>query len=402
MTTDVDFVKSEFSQNCPHLGIKDDTQTHSSYPSTINFCHRCKPIAIPDRKYQRSTCLTDKYPECKVYNQAAGKVMPKSIRHDQKFVFTPNLLYPLIALVLLIAMILVGNQFGWWKNLIQVLAQSANGGVSQVGLASPTATREILNRVIVPTATPEPSDTLIPTATLTPTNTLVPTFTPTFYCNFSVKYRGMSFVEDAEEYILLSYDLPTDLTEYQVYDENNEPTLTLDIPGFILKKDGRKFLEYGLYLRDFERKDLLYIFVKAVPGDLIEFEFATDEDRYCGRPVVLATEDEIDELIFKWPTPKMPSFPVFPPQGPTPSPTPTETATETLEPSPTDTLEPEPSDTLEPSPTDTLEPEPSDTPTPEPSNTPVTPEPSNTPVTPEPSNTPVTPEPSNTPVTPEG
>jgi hypothetical protein len=345
-----DIKKKDLGTTCPHLGLKDDNSSLSTYPSSVNVCHRCKPIETPALSHQREVCLGSSYKECEAFNQAAGKRMPKPIRKDQKLVLTPAFYLTAAAAIVLAGLIFLGFRFGFFQNFY-ALAQASIAGETQV------------NVTMLPTQKPTSTPTLEiqenlaaleePTETPSPTDTLVPTMTPTLTCQYTIRLRGMSYEEELEEnYLYIAYDLPVDMLDYRMLDEDDNPTLRLDVPTFILEKNGAKVVDYYLYLRDDDTPDLLFILLEAYPGNIIEFEFSDAEGRYCSRPVHVATEDQIiDVMEAMFPPFKIPGgFPPggFPPGGTMPpgvteeptatetgTPTETGTATETETPTPT-------------------------------------------------------------------
>jgi hypothetical protein len=69
---------------CPHLGLKDDRETISAYPSHWNVCYHVSPSQTPNFLHQRTNCLTQSYADCVVYKQQANGKMPKKIQHTQE------------------------------------------------------------------------------------------------------------------------------------------------------------------------------------------------------------------------------------------------------------------------------------------------------------------------------
>ena len=66
---------------CPFLGLKDDSQTSLAFPSNLNYCHHCKPIACVDLDYQKNCCLTKDYEVCPVFLQAPTTALPEYLRN---------------------------------------------------------------------------------------------------------------------------------------------------------------------------------------------------------------------------------------------------------------------------------------------------------------------------------
>ena len=377
--------QKDLGTTCPHLGLKDDNNSLSYYPSSVNVCHRCKPIETPALSHQREVCLDSKYKDCEAFNQAAGKRMPKPIRKNQKLVLTPAFYLTAALAIVLAGLVFMGFRFGFFQNFY-ALAQASIAGETPVNVTMIPTQRPQIN---TPTATLLSALAAIeePTLTPSPTDTLIPTITPTYACQYTIRLRGMSYEEDlAENQLYIAYDLPVDVDDYRMLDEDDLLTLRLDIPTFILEKNGAKVVDYYLYLRDDDTPDLLFILLEAYPGNIIEFEFSDAEGRYCSRPVHVATEDQIiDVMEAMFPPFKIPGgFPPggFPPGATMPpgvtgeptgtetgTPTGTETPTETVTPSPTDPTETETPSPTDPTQTDTPSPtDPTETDTPSPTD----------------------------------
>lgn len=68
---------------CPHLGLTNDPHTCVDYPSVLNCCFRCSPLAIPVLSQQRDFCLAHEHLHCKVYNADAGIKMPSVLLYQE-------------------------------------------------------------------------------------------------------------------------------------------------------------------------------------------------------------------------------------------------------------------------------------------------------------------------------
>jgi LysM repeat protein len=98
---------------CPFLGIKDDPNTLFDYPISSNFCHRCKPIAIPAFDHQRNYCLTVAYKTCPIFRGKLDGPFPPSLKyrrgqnkfHHWKKLF--SILFPVILLTTIIVSLLI-------------------------------------------------------------------------------------------------------------------------------------------------------------------------------------------------------------------------------------------------------------------------------------------------------
>lgn len=64
---------------CPYLGLKRDPSTVLEFPSERNHCHHARPIAPVNLRYQRLACLTDRYTNCPVYQQASERPLPEDL-----------------------------------------------------------------------------------------------------------------------------------------------------------------------------------------------------------------------------------------------------------------------------------------------------------------------------------
>ena len=65
---------------CPYIGVWEDPQTSTSYPSQMNLCHRSLPLTPPNLKHQKNFCLSQLYVSCAIFLQKSKTPMPKSIR----------------------------------------------------------------------------------------------------------------------------------------------------------------------------------------------------------------------------------------------------------------------------------------------------------------------------------
>ena len=112
---------------CPYLGLGDDPTTPVGYPSTRNVCYQSKKHENPSLNYQRSTCLTDRFINCPVYNAEVKGKLPRSIRHRSKksFDLSNKLLYIVLFFVIIIGLGTVMLFNGQWVSKInQVLIPS--------------------------------------------------------------------------------------------------------------------------------------------------------------------------------------------------------------------------------------------------------------------------------------
>jgi LysM repeat protein len=60
-------------KSCPHLGLRNDTQTALGFPSQGNFCHHIKPPVPIRRDHQQNYCLSAGYTACPLIVQPDKK-----------------------------------------------------------------------------------------------------------------------------------------------------------------------------------------------------------------------------------------------------------------------------------------------------------------------------------------
>jgi len=94
---------------CPHLGVREDTQTCLSYPSSWNLCHHVRSAAAVTLEHQRQACLSPGYHACPVYKRerlgrlpARYRAVPRRAAQGRTFfwLLVPLLLLGIIAWVL--------------------------------------------------------------------------------------------------------------------------------------------------------------------------------------------------------------------------------------------------------------------------------------------------------------
>jgi hypothetical protein len=66
-------------QLCPHMGLPSDPETHYSFTSVGNHCHRVKPAASISFSYQKTYCLTEKYRICPVFQKSWKGDLPDGL-----------------------------------------------------------------------------------------------------------------------------------------------------------------------------------------------------------------------------------------------------------------------------------------------------------------------------------
>jgi hypothetical protein len=59
-----------FAFSCPYLGMLEDSDTSLAFPDVANHCFRVKSPATVDLSHQDTYCLTDRHPDCHVFQKA--------------------------------------------------------------------------------------------------------------------------------------------------------------------------------------------------------------------------------------------------------------------------------------------------------------------------------------------
>lgn len=69
--------------SCPYLGLRADRESFVAYPSLLNCCYHTHNTAIIAEEYQNSTCLTEEYPTCPVFQlRNLGNLPPIAVAPD--------------------------------------------------------------------------------------------------------------------------------------------------------------------------------------------------------------------------------------------------------------------------------------------------------------------------------
>ncbi len=337
--TNLKYIDEREELRCPYLGLLDDKDTSTDFPSELNYCHRSKPIALPSFMQQRKVCLATSYSECPFFSDSKLKRLPKNLRIPHS---NPNkkrliILLSLIGLIaLLIAFIIIGWSNGGFRAKVQsFFVKAPTPGIPLVIFQGGTSTHTVTptqtaTDAIIPPRTPQPTEAMgvASTATFTPipTDTIIPSLTPTPACNYSITFIAISYY--AGNNVLISFQTPVDLTEYLVLDEFGQPTQILKLPGIRMKINGIQIYTYGTYLWNLSTSTRLYLEVQASNDDVIELEFMDASGRYCSNPFRVPAEVPTSTQ-----TPK--NAPVTPTEVPTEVPTEEPTEEPTLEPTPT-------------------------------------------------------------------
>ena len=172
--------ESHTNHPCPYLGLMDDADTSSGFPSNWNYCYRSKPIAPPRFKHQEKFCLSEKYSQCPVFLSRQVAPLPDDLRipHSSSDMTRNNSHRNLmIVLTVFIAVLVLG-----WGILNQgMFAAPGIGKETQTSFA--TALSKATDKSL-PTMTASPLPQLTYTMTLPASSgnvtiTEMPTPTPT-------------------------------------------------------------------------------------------------------------------------------------------------------------------------------------------------------------------------------
>jgi PAS domain-containing protein len=101
----------ETRSKCPYIGLRDDPRSLAAYPIAGNYCYRLtspQPIKI---SYQSTYCLTEKYIDCRVFNQSRdvtirGGQQSRSVRRG-KNIADKIFLWILVIAIIFMLIILV-------------------------------------------------------------------------------------------------------------------------------------------------------------------------------------------------------------------------------------------------------------------------------------------------------
>lgn len=166
--------------DCPYLGLSDDSSTHTLYPSCSNACYAAKPPQPVSLNYQQECCLTESHVNCEGYIHGWDKNFPPELRseHQQKhkssksktwaFILGFLLVGILVVILFIIPQLTSGTFLSFVSNKTSVSSQQSILG------ASGQETIVVIDNT--PTFTLSPTIT----ATNTPTNTPTPAGTATF------------------------------------------------------------------------------------------------------------------------------------------------------------------------------------------------------------------------------
>lgn len=171
--------KTTLVKSCPYLGLVDDRESFTSYPSEWNVCYHVEPIAVPNHSHQEAYCLTTEFSFCPIFITKSPQKMPDEIKLRRQISFKKIKQIGIIAvLVLLAILILVGVLFReLWLGQMPVFSSGMgtqteiiNSDDLQIGTkAEQTSTGTFLEISLTPQATENmPEDpTTIPNPTKT-------------------------------------------------------------------------------------------------------------------------------------------------------------------------------------------------------------------------------------------
>jgi hypothetical protein len=72
--------KTTLVKSCPYLGLVDDRESYTSYPSEWNVCYHVEPIAVPNHSHQEAYCLSTEFSLCPIFNTKSPQKMPDEIK----------------------------------------------------------------------------------------------------------------------------------------------------------------------------------------------------------------------------------------------------------------------------------------------------------------------------------
>jgi hypothetical protein len=103
---------------CPELGLGDDPDTFSAFPSLLNVCYHVKPITTPIITHQRSFCLSENHVHCPLYASTHGVKMPKEMALNTHRLSKRNrlLLIGVATLILLVTTTVILRFSAAWPN----------------------------------------------------------------------------------------------------------------------------------------------------------------------------------------------------------------------------------------------------------------------------------------------
>ncbi|MFN2305285.1 MAG: hypothetical protein ACK2TV_16265, partial [Anaerolineales bacterium] len=174
------------SSICPHLGLADDPNTKTNYPSELNYCHAIDPPVRIALDYQRSRCLREPYHDCPGFVNGWAAGIPKGVKVAAPVSQRISLnKWVLIGIAGLLALVLLFGFTGWIPGFsFPFFGNSSNQEDTVVATQTPTLTQVVINTItsrpaLVDTLEASPTETEERTSTPTRTRTKFVTRTPT-------------------------------------------------------------------------------------------------------------------------------------------------------------------------------------------------------------------------------
>jgi hypothetical protein len=237
---------------CPFLGLEDDADSSQAFPSNINYCHRCKPVAPVKLNHQAEFCLNTKHRTCSVFLREETGRLPGHIRaqHSRarktRWNSKGNIIAIIIALIVIIALALF-------------LLQTRTASTQLPAEPFHTASRMPAN---LPTETPTPS--LAITLTLPPP---IATGTPTLHIPFFGSFTVTSSPSITPSVVPTEYisrhqlDVPigTD-RKFIIHRLARGESLDPHVQAYNTSVEAVMALNYDLFLANPVKKDVLIVF----------------------------------------------------------------------------------------------------------------------------------------------
>ena len=378
---------AETLRDCPFLGMRHDSQTKTSFPSTLNCCHHAKPVAVVELSHQQVFCLTGKYTICPVFLQDKKGALPRELRGSYGGVSKPKKVRWPIALgvvIAILALVLTASNLLFRNQLAIPIENSSTSTASSVP-------QNIPDRMVIPAiyldAPIEPMQVIkitiddkeydqydapdkaaagwyIDSAAL---GQIGNTVISGQYDAFGKVFSKLEELEVGNQIRLMSAGRTFDYiitNTINLPEKNEPPEVLLGNARWILPSSDERITLVTCWLVNSNNHCLIIV---AAPFKELHLQAETSVS-LTTTPDLTATETVFP--VMNTPHPLLPPNPTV---ASTPTHTPVPIPTDTPEPLPTDTPEPIPTDTPEPPPTDTPEPPPTDTPEPPPTDTPVPP-----------------------------
>ncbi len=112
------------NKRCPYLGLREDSDTALGFPSEWNFCHRAKPVAIPNQEHQQNFCLTTQHVNCPVFSTEKKSSLPKDLRipkwSGQRRIVSPWVAVGLVLFFVIASGLILSEYWApsWAENLL--------------------------------------------------------------------------------------------------------------------------------------------------------------------------------------------------------------------------------------------------------------------------------------------